>query len=256
MFKQVGHGPGRAEGREVQVGGLREGKLSPGSPADKRPRQVDWTAWRGNGWGDNGAGPALYSWKETDSILSISPSPSRSLGEQCRTQVTTSASSGDLQPTLGEEPCAPSGARSVCCLPLQLAALQSLGERRDQVPGVPPVALGDLAHHQVSPHSQSAPAQRQHSTSRFVCSMVPSVVPAVVSSILDALLLNAPYGYAYHCKKYKADDCSLENSSLANWLVLAASCGLHLKASKNGTSDLSPNSRSAQVWRGTKHRPC
>ena len=185
-----------------------------------------------------------------------SPKVGPKLGEQCRTQVTTSASSGDLQPTLGEEPCAPSGARSVCCLPLQLAALQSLGERRDQVPGVPPVALGDLAHHQVSPHSQSAPAQRQHSTSRFVCSMVPSVVPAVVSTILDALLLNAPYGYAYHCKKYKADDCSLENSSLANWLVLAASCGLHLKASKNGTSDLSRNASGAQVWRVTKHRPC
>ena len=129
-----------------------------------------------------------------------SPKVGPKLGEQCRTQVTTSASSGDLQPTLGEEPCAPSGARSVCCLPLQLAALQSLGERRDQVPGVPPVALGDLAHHQVSPHSQSAPAQRQHSTSRFVCSMVPSVVPAVVSTILDALLLNAPYGYAYQNK--------------------------------------------------------
>ena len=41
-----------------------------------------------------------------------SPKVGPKLGEQCRTQVTTSASSGDLQPTLGEEPCAPSGARS------------------------------------------------------------------------------------------------------------------------------------------------
>ena len=43
-IKQVGHGPWRAEGREVQVGGLQEGKLSPGSPVDKRPWQVRWTA--------------------------------------------------------------------------------------------------------------------------------------------------------------------------------------------------------------------
>ena len=58
--------------------------------------------------------------------------------------------------------------------------------------------------------------------------MVPSVVPAVVSTILDALLLNAPYGYAYHCEKYKADDCSLENASLlTGWYsLLLAACTL------------------------------
>ena len=44
-------------------------------------------------------------------------------------------------------------------------------------------------------------------------------------------------------------------SPLANWLVLAAR-SLNLKASKNGTSDLSRNARGAQVWRVTKHRPC
>ena len=60
-----------------------------------------------------------------------SPKVGPKLGEQCRTQVTTSASSGDLQPTLGEEPRAPSGARPACCLPLQLTVLRSLGERRD-----------------------------------------------------------------------------------------------------------------------------
>ena len=42
---------------------------------------------------------------------------------------------------------------------------------------------------------------------------------------------------------------------LANRLVLAA-FSLNLKASKNGTSDLSQNTRGAQVWRVTKHRPC
>ena len=106
MFKQVGRGPGRAEGREVQVGGLREGKLSPGSPADKRPRQVDWTAWRGNGWGDNGAGPALYSWKETDSILSISPSPLRLVPNLASSAVPR------LQPLQAVATCSPHLVRS------------------------------------------------------------------------------------------------------------------------------------------------
>ena len=148
------------------------------------------------------------------------------LGEQCRTQVITSASSGDLQPTLGEEPCAPSGARSVCCLPLQQAMLQSLGERRDQVPGVPPVALGDLAHHQVSPHSQSAPAQRQHPTSRLVCSMVPSVVPAVVSSLPSWTLCSSTLPMVMPTKTRLWRFLTGE-SPLANWVVLLlAACTL------------------------------
>ena len=100
------------------------------------------------------------------------------LGEQCRTQVPTSAGSGNLQPTLDEEPCAPSGARPACCLPLHLTVLQSLGERCDQVPGVPPVVLGDHAHHQVSPLSQTALAQLLQSRSMLACSTVPCIVPA------------------------------------------------------------------------------
>ena len=47
-------------------------------------------------------------------------------------------------------PAPPSGSRSACCPTLPKAALHSLGERQDQVPGVPPVALGDLARHRVS----------------------------------------------------------------------------------------------------------
>ena len=131
--------------------------------------------------GGNGAGPALYSWKETDSILSNFPKSLKvgpKLGEQCRTQVSTSASSGDLQPTLGEEPCAPSGARSACCLPLHWTVLHSLGERCDRVPGVPPVVLGDHAHHQVSPLSQTALAQLLQPRSMLACSTVPCIVPA------------------------------------------------------------------------------
>ena len=84
----------------------------------------------------------------------IFPKVGPKLGEQRRTQVSTSASSGDLQPPLGEELRAPSGARPACCPPLQLAVLRSLGERRDQVPGEPPAVLGDHAYHQVPLFSQ------------------------------------------------------------------------------------------------------
>ena len=107
-----------------------------------------------------------------------SPKVGPKLGEQCRTRVPTSAGSGNLQPTLDEEPCAPSGARSACCLPLHLTVLQSLGECRDQVPGVPPVVLGDHAHHQVSPLSQSALTQLLQPRSMLACSTVPCIVPA------------------------------------------------------------------------------
>ena len=118
------------------------------------------------------------------------------LGEQCRTQVITSASSGDLQPTLGEEPCAPSGARSVCCLPLQLAMLQSLGERRDQVPGVPPAILGNHAYHQVPLFPNCVvPAA---SIPAVACSSMPHC-PGVLLQQLGRLPCNAHDGYAYHC---------------------------------------------------------
>ena len=93
--------------------------------------------------GDIGAGPALCAYQEGIRKKFFhapsSPKVGPKLGEQCRTQVPTSAGSGNLQPTLDEEPCAPSGARPACCLPLHLTVLQSLGERCDQVPGVPPV---------------------------------------------------------------------------------------------------------------------
>ena len=47
-------------------------------------------------------------------------------------------------------PAPPSGSRPVCCTTSKfLAVLQSLGERCDQVPGVPPAGPGDHAHHQV-----------------------------------------------------------------------------------------------------------
>ena len=175
------------------------------------------------------------------------------LGEQCLTQVTTSASSGDLQPTLGEEPRAPSGARPACCLPLQLTVLRSLGERRDQVPGVPPVALGDLAHHQVSPHSQSAPAQRQHSTSKLSALWCLALSQQLFR--LYDLGRFAPQRSLWLClPKQGFGDFSQGNRHLLAGGL--AACSLYLKASKNGTSDLSRNASGAQVWRVTKHRPC
>ena len=159
--------------------------------------------------GGNGAGPALYSWKETDSILSNFPKSLKvgpKLGEQCRTQVTTSASSGDLQPTLGEEPCAPSGARSACCLPLHWTVLHSLGERRDRVPGVPPVVLGDHAHHQVSP--QFPNCTRPAATIKIDASLLYSALhcPSAFLHHQQRLLFDAHDGYDHHCIQYKRSD--------------------------------------------------
>ena len=154
-------------------------------------REVQWTKdlgkldglpCQGIGLGDIGAGPALCAYQEGIRKKFFhapsSPKVGPKLGEQCRTRVPTSAGSGNLQPTLDEEPCAPSGARSACCLPLHLTVLQNLGERRDQVPGAPPVVLGDHAHHQVSPHSQTALAQLLQPRSMIACSTVPCIVPA------------------------------------------------------------------------------
>ena len=128
------------------------------------------------------------------------------LGEQCRTQVITSASSGDLQPTLGEEPCAPSGARSACCLPLHWTVLHSLGERRDRVPGVPPVVLGDHAHHQVSP--QFPNCTRPAATIKIDASLLYSALhcPGAFLHHQQRLLFDAHDGYDHHCIQYKRSD--------------------------------------------------
>ena len=159
-----------------------KGQSFSGSPVDKRPWQVDWTALPRHRFGGHwrctravcipGRNPVKFLHSPS------SPKVGPKLGEQCRTQVPTSAGSGNLQPTLDEEPCAPSGARPACCPPLHLTVLQSLGERRDQVPGVPPVVLGDHAHHQVSPYSQTALAQLLQPRSMLACSTVPCIVPA------------------------------------------------------------------------------
>ena len=159
-----------------------KGQSFSGSPVDKRPWQVDWPALPRHRFGGH------WRWTRAVCIPGRNPvkflhSPSSpkvgpKLGEQCRTQVPTSAGSGNLQPTLDEEPCAPSGARSACCLPLHWTVLHSLGERRDRVPGVPPVVLGDHAHHQVSPRSQTALAQLLQPRSMLACSTVPCIVPA------------------------------------------------------------------------------
>ena len=126
----------------------------------------------------------------------IFPKVGPKLGEQRRTQVSTSASSGDLQPPLGEELRAPSGARPACCPPLQLAVLRSLGERRYQVPGVPPAILGDHAYHQVPLFPNCVvPAA---SIPAVACSSMPHC-PGVLLQQLGRLPCNAHDGYAYHC---------------------------------------------------------
>ena len=126
----------------------------------------------------------------------IFPKVGPKLGEQRRTQVSTSASSGDLQPPLGEELRAPSGARPACCPPLQLAVLRSLGERRDQVPGEPPAVLGDHAYHQVPLFPNCVvPAA---SIPAVACSSMPHC-PGVLLQQLGRLPCNAHDGYAYHC---------------------------------------------------------
>ena len=127
----------------------------------------------------------------------IFPKVGPKLGEQRRTQVSTSASSGDLQPPLGEELRAPSGARPACCPPLQLAVLRSLGERRDQVPGEPPAVLGDHAYHQVPLFSQLRCPGGLVTSSGLLLNA--SHCPGVLLQQLGGLPCNAHDGYAYHC---------------------------------------------------------
>ena len=177
-----------------------KGQSFSGSPVDKRPWQVDWTALPRHRFGGH------WRWTRAVCIPGRNPvkflhSPSSpkvgpKLGEQCRTQVPTSAGSGNLQPTLDEEPCAPSGARSACCLPLHLTVLQSLGECRDQVPGVPPAILGNHAYHQVPLFPNCVvPAA---SIPAVACSSMPHC-PGVLLQQLGRLPCNAYDGYAYHC---------------------------------------------------------
>ena len=179
---------------------LWKGQSFSRSPVDIRPWQVDWTALPRHRFGGH------WRWTRAVCIPGRNPvkflhSPSSpkvgpKLGEQCRTQVPTSAGSGNLQPTLDEEPCAPSGARSACCLPLHLTVLQSLGECRDQVPGVPPVVLGDHAYHQVPLFPNCVvPAA---SIPAVACSSMPHC-PGVLLQQLGRLPCNAHDGYAYHC---------------------------------------------------------
>ena len=94
--------------------------------------------------------------------------------ERWRTLATTNRGIGDLCPSSMRRPAPPSGSRSACCSTLPKAVLHSLGECRDQVPGDPLVALGDLARHRASqiccPGSlSSTPATTRPST--------PSIAP-------------------------------------------------------------------------------
>ena len=180
---------------------LWEGQLSPGSPVDRRPWQVGLNGllrqWFGRQW----------RWTRAVCIPRRKPeqffhSPSThkvgpKLGEQCRTQVPTSAGSGDLQPTLGEET-APSLVQDQCAALLcnwqcYKVFKLSFGERCDQVPGVPPEVLGDQAHHQVSPYSQTALSQRLQATSGLLHSALHC--PSSFSTIFGILLHNAHDGY-------------------------------------------------------------
>ena len=84
-----------------------KGQSFSGSPVDKRPWQVDWTALPRHRFGGH------WRWTRAVCIPGRNPvkflqSPSSpkvgpKLGEQCRTQVPISAGSGDLRPTLDEE---------------------------------------------------------------------------------------------------------------------------------------------------------
>ena len=76
----------------------------------------------------------------------VGPTP----GERCRTQATTTAGSGDLQPKFDEEACAPLWCKMIVLPFLTLSSATSLGECQARVPGVPPAALGDIARHQTS----------------------------------------------------------------------------------------------------------
>ena len=76
----------------------------------------------------------------------VGPTP----GELCRTQAPTTAGSGDLQPKFDEEARAPLWCKMSVLPSFILGSATSLGERQDQVPGVPPAVLGDQARHRTS----------------------------------------------------------------------------------------------------------
>ena len=137
--------------------------------------------------------PRIVPWKETRNSPSrpILPKVCPKLGEQRRTQAKTSAGSGDLQPTLGEET-APSLVQDQCAALLcnwqcYRVFKLSFGERCDQVPGVPPVDLATLPTTKCL-SSPNALSRQPLSTSAAACSSVPCIAPAVPSPSVERAL--------------------------------------------------------------------
>ena len=101
----------------------------------------------------NKSWPSLcFPWEDSESSskapppLMVDPIP----GERCRTQATTTAGSGDLQPKFDEEACVPLWCKMSVLPSLTLSSATSLGKCQAQAPGVPPAALGDQARHRTS----------------------------------------------------------------------------------------------------------
>ena len=165
-------------------------------------------------------------------------------GEQCRTQVPTSAGCGDLRPKLGEETAPP------------LVQDQRAASRRAwQCYTVLVIVV-------TKPLWYSAGADDEFSFEVLATKPATKFLGAFVNSCYDNysnwLFSAVSYtsmetvddGYTYHNKVLAIS----HRGSATCLLDGLAACSLYL-ASKNGTSDLSLNTRGAQVWRVTKHRP-
>ena len=166
-------------------------------------------------------------------------------GEQCRTQVPTSAGSGDLLPKLGEETAPP------------LVQDQRAASRRAwQCYTVLVIVVTKPLWYSAGLDDEfSLEVLATKPATKFLGAFVDSRYSNYSCWLFFSFQLLWKLSTMVMPTTTRLWQFLTGESPLANWLVLAAR-SLNLKASKNGTSDLSRNARGAQVWRVTKHRPC
>ena len=165
-------------------------------------------------------------------------------GEQCRTQVPTSAGSGDLLPKLGEESAPPlvQDQRAAPHRSWQCYTVLVIVETKPLWCSVmlTSFSLEVLATKPAIKFLEHSPTTASQSTAVALFQSPTSPLEAI-----RRWLCLPKQGFG-----------SFSQGNRHLLAGLSCSCSMYIKASKNGTSDLSPNTRGAQVWRGTKHRPC
>ena len=165
-------------------------------------------------------------------------------GEQCRTQVPTQAGSGDLFPKLGEET-APSLVQD------QRAASRRSWQCYKVLVIVKTKPLWCSVLLTSFPFEVLATKPATKFLGAFVNSCYDNYSNWLFFAVSYTSMETVDDGYTYQNKVL-----AISHRGIATCLLVCpAACSLYIKASKNGTSHLSLNTRGAQVWRVTKHRP-